>query len=82
VVWPNIVRPPVAGASYAGYNRVLAQENRRHRNMRVVKWTRIVRDHSLSLSTDGVHPTADGYKVRARAIAREVRSCARRRAGR
>lgn len=81
VVWPNIVRPPVAGASYAGYNRVLAQENRRHRNMRVVKWTRIVRDHSLSLSTDGVHPTADGYKVRARAIAREVRSCEGRRAG-
>ncbi|HEY8640682.1 MAG TPA: GDSL-type esterase/lipase family protein [Solirubrobacterales bacterium] len=82
VVWANIVRPPVGGASYAGYNRALAQENRRHRNMRVVKWTRIVRDHSLPLSADGVHPTADGYKVRARAIAREVRRCAGRRAGR
>jgi hypothetical protein len=81
VIWANIVRPPVGGASYAGYNHVLAQENRRHRNMRVVKWTRIVRDQSLSLSADGVHPTADGYKVRARAIAREVKSCAGRQAG-
>jgi lysophospholipase L1-like esterase len=81
VVWANIVRPPVGGASYAGYNRVLAQENRRHRNMRVVKWTRIVRDRSLPLSADGVHPTADGYKVRARAIAREVKRCVRPRGG-
>ena len=75
------MRPPVGGTSYSGYNQVLAQENRLHRNMRVVKWTRIVRDHSLSLSADGVHPTADGYKVRARSIAREVKGCAGRRAG-
>jgi lysophospholipase L1-like esterase len=80
VVWVNIVRPPVAGASYAAYNRVLAQENRRHRGMRVVKWTRIVRRRSLTLSADGVHPDANGYQVRARAIAREVRRCAGRRA--
>jgi lysophospholipase L1-like esterase len=82
VVWPNIVRPPLAGAGYAGYNRVLADENRRHRNLRVVKWTRIVRRRSLALSADGVHPDADGYKVRARAIAREVRRCAKPRAKR
>jgi lysophospholipase L1-like esterase len=75
-------RAPASGrGELRRHNQVLAQENRRHRNMRVVKWTRIVSDHSLSLSTDGVHPTADGYKVRARAIAREVRSCAGRRAG-
>jgi hypothetical protein len=82
VVWPNIVRPPVAGASYAGYNLVLAQENHRHRNLRIVKWTRIVRRRSLALSADGVHPDTDGYKIRARAIAGEVRRCARRRAKR
>jgi lysophospholipase L1-like esterase len=77
VVWPNIVRPPVAGASYAGYNRVLAHENRRHRTLRVVKWTRMVRHHYGWLAPDGVHPNVDGYKARARAIAREVRRCAR-----
>jgi lysophospholipase L1-like esterase len=82
VVWPNIVRPPVGGSSYAGFNRVLAQENRRHRNLRVVKWTRIVRRRSLALSADGVHPDGNGYKVRAGAIAREVRRCARRQAKR
>lgn len=82
VVWPNIVRPPVAGASYAGYNRVLAEENRRHRNLRVVKWTRIVRRHSLPLSSDGVHPDANGYAVRARGIAKQVRRCARLRSRR
>src|SRR5512133_2327208 len=57
VIWPNIVCPPVGGSSYAGYNHVLAQENRRHRNMRVVKWTRIVRQQGVALSADGVHPT-------------------------
>jgi hypothetical protein len=31
VVWANIVRPAVAGASYAGYNRVLAQGRSRER---------------------------------------------------
>jgi hypothetical protein len=82
VVWPNIVRPPVGGASYAGFNQALANENRRHRNLRVVKWTRIVRRRSLALSADGVHPDADGYKVRARAIAHEVRRCAKPRAKR
>ncbi len=82
VVWVNIVRPPVAGAAYAGYNRVLAEENRRHRNLRVVKWTRIVRRHSLPLSSDGVHPDANGYQVRAKAIAKEVRRCARTRSRR
>jgi lysophospholipase L1-like esterase len=82
VVWANIVRPPVGGASYANYNRVLADENRRHRNLRVVKWTRIVRRHSLPLSSDGVHPDANGYKVRAKAIATQVRRCAASRARR
>jgi lysophospholipase L1-like esterase len=79
VVWPNIVRPPVAGASYAGYNRVLVHENRRHRSLRVVKWTRMVRHHSGWLAPDGVHPDVDGYVARARAIARQVRRCAGRR---
>ena len=74
VVWPNIVRPPLAGASYAGYNRVLAEENSKHRKLRVVKWTRMVRHHSW-VGPDGVHPNADGYQARAAAIGREVRRC-------
>ncbi len=29
VVWPNIVRPPVGGTSYAGYNNALADESKK-----------------------------------------------------
>ncbi len=75
VVWANIVRPPVAGASYGGYNRALAQESRPRRNLRVVNWARLVRENSYWLAGDGVHVSAEGYQVRARAVARSVRRC-------
>jgi lysophospholipase L1-like esterase len=75
VVWANIVRPAVAGASYAGYNRVLAQESRPRENLRVVNWARLVRDNPHWLAGDGVHVSAEGYQVRARAVARSVRRC-------
>jgi len=75
VVWANIVRPSVAGASYAGYNRALAQESRPRTNLRVVDWARLVRENPHWLAGDGVHVSAVGYRVRARAVARSVRRC-------
>jgi hypothetical protein len=75
VVWTNIVRPPVAGASYAGYNRVLAQESRGRENLRVVNWARLMRENPHWSAGDGVHVTAEGYQARASAIARSVRRC-------
>ena len=75
VVWANIVRPPVAGASYAAYNRALAQESKPRENLRVVNWARMVREHPYWLAGDGVHVNAEGYQVRARAVARSVRRC-------
>ena len=45
VVWTNIRRPKVAGATYAGYNHVLVQESRPRENLRVVNWVRMVREH-------------------------------------
>jgi GDSL-like Lipase/Acylhydrolase family len=75
VVWTNIRRPPVAGASYAGYNQVLAQESSRRENLRVVNWVRMVREHPEWLASDGVHVNAAGYQARAKAIARSVRRC-------
>jgi lysophospholipase L1-like esterase len=75
VVWTNIVRPKAAGATYAGYNRVLAQEDRRRKNLRVVNWVRMVRQHPEWLVGDGVHVNADGYKARAKAVARAVQRC-------
>ena len=75
VVWTNIVRPPAAGASYAGFNRALAAESRARDNLRVVNWVRMVRAHPEWLSSDGVHVSAEGYQARAKAIARSVRRC-------
>ena len=75
VVWANIVRPPVAGASYAGYNHALAEESKPRENLRVVNWARMVRENPQWLAGDGVHVSADGYQARAHAIARSVRRC-------
>src|SRR5215207_1947952 len=73
VVWTNIVRPPVAGASYAGYNHVLAEESRPRRNLRVVDWARMARENPHWFGSDGVHASAVGYQARAKAIATSVR---------
>jgi hypothetical protein len=75
LVWPNIVRPPVGGTSYAGYNRVLARADTRHENLIVVDWTRMVSHHPSWLGDDGVHVNAAGYAARARAIAAAARRC-------
>ena len=75
VVWANIVRPPVAGASYSGYNRVLADESRGRENLRVVNWARMVRQNPGWLSSDGVHVHAAAYAARARAVATSVKRC-------
>jgi lysophospholipase L1-like esterase len=75
VVWVNIVRPPVAGASYRGMNVVLGREARRRRNLRVFNWARVARRHRYWFGGDGVHPSAAGYRARARGVARAVRRC-------
>jgi hypothetical protein len=75
VVWTNIRRPRAAGASYAGYNGVLGQEDRKRDNLRVVNWVRMVREHPEWLVGDGVHVNADGYRARAKAVAASVRRC-------
>jgi hypothetical protein len=75
VVWANIVRPPYEHVSYRGYNRALAREDERRDNLRVVNWVRMVRRHRGWLAADGVHVSAEGYRARARAVARAVRAC-------
>lgn len=75
VVWANIVRPPVAGKSYGGYNRALRREARSRDNLRIVDWARMVRRNPDWLADDGVHVSAEGYRARAAAVARQVRRC-------
>jgi GDSL-like Lipase/Acylhydrolase family len=75
VVWTNIVRPPVRGRDYGGYNRALARESQARDNLRVVDWARMVREHPAWLAADGVHASAEGYRERAQAVANAVRGC-------
>jgi lysophospholipase L1-like esterase len=75
VVWVNIVRPPVGGTTYAGYNSALATESKPRANLRVVNWAKIASRHPEWFGGDGVHPDATGYRERARVIARAVNNC-------
>jgi lysophospholipase L1-like esterase len=75
IIWPNIVRPAVAGASYAGYNTVLDRIARRNDHLRVVNWAAMAAHNRAWFGDDGVHPNATGYMARARAIAKQVRRC-------
>ncbi len=77
VIWPNIVRPSVAGTSYDAYNDVLASLNRRNDNLYVVNWAAIAARNRGWFGPDGVHPGATGYTVRAKAIARKAIECLR-----
>jgi lysophospholipase L1-like esterase len=72
VVWPTIVRPPAAGATYEGFNRALARADARHRNLVLVRWDEIVERHPGWLAPDGVHVGVAGYRARATAIASAV----------
>ena len=75
MVWANIVRPPYAGVSYAGYNRVLARLSFSNPSLVVVDWAGIARSQPGVLGSDGTHATAEGYAVRAQAIASAIASC-------
>jgi lysophospholipase L1-like esterase len=75
VIVPSIVRPPVAGATYAGYNDVIAAAARHHENFREADWAGLVSQNRGWLAGDGVHVTATGYMARARLIARQVERC-------
>jgi len=75
VVWSTIVRPSVAGASYAGYNRILKAEAAERPNLRVFRWRALLSRHPEWLGPDGVHVSAVGYRARAREIAKKITAC-------
>jgi hypothetical protein len=75
VVWTNIVRPPIRGRDYGGYNRALARESRARENLLVVDWAGMVEENPGWLGADGVHASAEGYRARAIVVADEVRRC-------
>jgi lysophospholipase L1-like esterase len=76
-VWASVYRPPVGGASYARLNHALADIARKRPRLVMFRWVRLARAHRYWFGSDGVHPTATGYRVRARHMARDIRTCRR-----
>jgi hypothetical protein len=75
VVWPNIVRPPYNGVSYAGLNRALDRLAASNPNLLVVDWVGMVETNRGWLALDGVHATPSGSAARGEAIAQAVQAC-------
>jgi lysophospholipase L1-like esterase len=74
VIWATIVRPPYAGVSYDGLNRVLAAAATRWQSFHVFDWRPLARAHSAWFGSDGVHPSIPGYRVRAKSLAAFIRT--------
>jgi GDSL-like Lipase/Acylhydrolase family len=77
VIWSTVVRPPYNGVSYDGYNAVLRGAARRYPSFHVFDWQALARAHPQWFGSDGVHPSATGYRVRAAALAKLITSCPR-----
>ena len=75
VIWSTVARPPYNGVSYEGYNRVLRRTAAASANFRVFDWQALAKTHPQWFGSDGVHPSTEGYRARAAALARLVKSC-------
>ena len=73
VIWATIVRPPYAGISYDGLNRVLGAASARWQSFHVFDWRPLARAHPAWFGRDGVHPSIPGYRVRAKLLASFIR---------
>jgi lysophospholipase L1-like esterase len=74
LIVPTIVRPPVGGVSYDGFNNAIRHLAATDFNVEVVDWAREI-SANPKLLVDGVHVTAEGYAFRAQLIAQAVDSC-------
>jgi len=76
VVWANIWRLRLEQPTFDVLNDVLAAEDLRRDNLRVVDWHALVEAHQDWL-VDLVHVNAEGNRARANAVARATRACRR-----
>ena len=75
VVWANVVRPKVAGATYDGYNAVFAEFASKRANLRVLDWVSLVRGNPGRPHT--VRYVADVARTAAKRIHDETTSDSR-----
>lgn len=73
VIWATIVRPPYAGVSYDGLNRVLFAAAAKWTNFHVFDWRELARANPSWFGSDGVHPSIPAYRVRAKLLASFIR---------
>jgi hypothetical protein len=75
VIWATIVRPPINGVGYDRANAVLREMAASDERMRLVPWDRVIAARPGLMGPDGIHPTAQGFQVRAQMYADAARSC-------
>jgi hypothetical protein len=75
VIWATIVRPPINGVPYDAANALLRRMARSEKRMRLVPWDKVIAAQPALMGPDGIHPTPQGYQVRAQMYADAARSC-------
>ena len=77
MIWATIIRPPYAGFSYKGLNDVLFSVAAGTKSFHVFDWRPLAQSHPAWFGSDGVHPSIQGYRVRARRLATFIRTTCR-----
>jgi hypothetical protein len=73
VIWATIWRD---GAPNDPFNAVLRDAADVNRRVRLVEWAEMVQAHPDWLASDGLHGSEEGYRERARAVAKATKGCA------
>ena len=75
VVWVDVVRPDRIGDTQDVMNAALDAVVAGRPNVTVLRWSAMVTEHPEWLAGDGIHPTEDGAKARAKAYADASAAC-------
>ena len=75
MVIATVNRPPYAGVTVDGINDVVGSFAASRPNTQVADWRSAALANPGLLYGDGVHPTPDGYQLRAQVIAGAIASC-------
>lgn len=75
VVWVDLVRPDSVGDPDTEMNAALDTVVAGRTNVTVLRWSAMVAAHPEWLAGDGIHPTEDGAKARAKAYADASAAC-------
>jgi hypothetical protein len=75
VIWATIASHPVGGVTYAKANALLDQRAAQDPRLQLVPWARAVQQDPGLLGPDHVHPTPQGYQLRAELYAQAAERC-------